>query len=249
MLVDLARGLVLGTSRYTLLAVLLLGLLLWRGSPLEGVPRLQSGRALVVLGLLAEVVGMASASWSIARVGLPVAVLGVALINGHPRAAVAVLAFGLVPIPGFVHGIASPDVESLLGSGAASVIGALGWTLEVGGPLLQYGGRRFELLATDTGLVTALACAEVGWYSAVRAGGAVRQAGLRAAGGAALGLLLQPVLLLFCVATLPLGWPQVGRFLLTDGPWLALAAAVLWYDFNFRHTRRQRSGPGACEVR
>jgi hypothetical protein len=245
-LVNLAREIAAGTSLYTLLAAQLLGLLLWRRSPSEGSRRPTLGGSLLVLGLLAEVVGIASASWSLARFGLPIAVLGVALISGHPRATVVVLAFGLVPVPDFVHGITSPELESLLGAAVAHAVGALGWPLEVGGPLLQYHGRRFELLAPDVGLLTALACAEVGWYSAVRRSADMRQAGLRAIAGAALGLLLQPVLLLLCVATLPLGWPAMGRFLLTHGPWLMLAAGVLCYEVqSWRIAGRERSRPAA----
>jgi hypothetical protein len=233
-LVEMASQFTADNSRYTLLAGLLLALALWLAPPNERRIRPNLGGTLLALGLLAEVFGIVSASSGIARVGLPVAALGVAFIDGRPRAAIVVLAFGLVPIPSFVHGITSPDLESLLGAAAARVLALLGLSIEVGGPLLRSGSGRLELLASDVGLVTALCCAGVGWYSAVRGGGNVRLAAVRALGGAALGLLLHAVLLLLCVATLAIGLPGLGRFLLTHGTWLALAAGVLWYELHSR---------------
>ncbi|MEZ4330513.1 MAG: hypothetical protein R3F35_02085 [Myxococcota bacterium] len=211
--------------RYVLLAVLLVALLVMgdHREP-ERPPRFGGGFGWtgLALGFAAQLVGAASASAFVANVGLPLSILGVALVLGRPRPEILLLSFGLVPIPGFVLALGSPGVESWIGERLASLLGALGRSVGGGGPLLLDQGRRFELFTVDVGVVTALCAAEYGWYRAVRAGRSfpviVQQAALSALGG----WLAQPLLLVVCVSTLPLGFPNVGRFILSFGPSIGL---------------------------
>jgi hypothetical protein len=216
-------------ERYTLLAPVLIGLLIHQNPQLRSETRPALGVAMLILGLVAQVVGIAGGSWSIARWGLPVAMLGVCLITGRPAVGVTALAFALVPVPGFIRMMGSPQIESLLGAASADFLGLLGVTIETGGPLLLHDGRRFELLGTDNGIATAIVLAEVGWYSAIRNAYSLMQGLTRTIGFGLLAVIVQPIAVLACVATLPLGVPEWGRFVLTHGIWLLLCAGALLY--------------------
>lgn len=215
--------------RYTLLALLLLGLLVARGAApgASAVRRTRSGAALVLLGGAAQLLGTAAASVFISHIGLAVSIFGLGLFVGWPPPATLVLAFGLIPVPGFVYAMGSPFVESTLGEAAGRILGLLGLPVEIGGPLLLSSAGRFELVATDSGLVTAICAAEVAWYFSVRRGESVTTGIQWAVRAAAVGLLTQPLLILLATASLPLGHPELGRFLLSHGVPIALALTVL----------------------
>jgi hypothetical protein len=216
-------------QRYTLLALLLLGLLLVRGAGPDGTAgrRPRVGMALVLLGWAAQLLGAAAASGFIAHVGLAVSIFGLSLFVGWPAPTTSVLAFGLIPVPGFVYAMGSPVVESALGEAAGLILGLVGLPVEAGGPLLQSSAGRFEIVATDAGLVTAICAAEVAWYGSRRRGDALTAGLLRTGRAAAMGFVLQPLLVVLAAASLPLGHPELGRFLLSHGVPIALAVAVL----------------------
>lgn len=215
-------------QRYVLLSLLLIGILLASGSRLRHGPQYPGvGVALLALGLMAEMLGIAAGSSLIARGGLPVAMSGVSLIVAGPDPRLLILAFGLVPLPDFLIHATSPGFESLLSAGAGWALELMGFHLKVGGPLLHYDGARFELQAADSGIVTAILLAEVGWYSALRADLATSQAVRRALGSALLAVVVQPLLILVCVATLVVGVPEPGRFVMTHGVAILLGLAVL----------------------
>lgn len=215
-------------QRYVLLPLVLIGLLLASGSRLRHGPHFPGvGIALLVLGLTAEMLGIAAGSWLIARWGLPVAMLGVSLLLAGPDPRILILTFGLVPLPDFLTHATSPGFESMLGTGAAWALDLLGFQLKAGGPLLHFDGARFELQAADSGIVTAVLLAEVGWYSALRADLGLSESIRRALGGALLAVVVQPILVFGCVATLVVGLPELGRFLLTYGVAIFLGVAVI----------------------
>ncbi len=225
-------------QRYVLLSVLLIGLLILRNSDSRfGNERPGIGVTLLVLGLAAQLIGIASGSWSIARVGLPVAMLGISLVTGKPDTKVVVLAFAAVPIPGLVFNATSPWLESILAVAAAKTLALAGIQLDVGGPLLQFDGARFEMLASDNGIVTAVLLGEVGWYFAIRAHRSFGQAAWQAICWALLAIVIQPLLVLLCIATLPLGVPHLGRFFLTFGVAILLVIIVLVVALLSRSSR------------
>lgn len=218
---NLARQLVLDPPhRYVLLALLLTGLLLTDEDRAPGASTgfgRAGGWSLLILGFVAQLVGVASASAFIANLGIPTALLGVGLILGRPRPETLILTFGLVPIPGFLLVMGSPGVESWLAERLASILGLLSGSVEAGGPLLTDRGRRFELFAVDAGYLTAVCAAEWGWYRAARAACPLPEIARRALTTALLGWLAQPVILVLCAATLTIGIPDLGRFLLSFG--------------------------------
>ena len=166
--------------RYILLPILLIGLLLRRDPRSHCETRPAAGPGLLIVGLVALVVGIAGGSWGIARIGLPVAMLGMTWVTGRPAVGVILLAFVCVPVPVFVEVMTSPRVESMWGEIGAGVLSRLGAELEVSGPLLRYHGERFELLPSDSGIVTAVVLGQVSWYLSLRAGRAFGQAVARA---------------------------------------------------------------------
>lgn len=214
-------------QRYTLLAPLLIGLLLRHDPASRCIRRIGAGIALLAVGLVAQSIGIAAGSWSIARVGLPFGVLGVALLTGRPSLAMAALVFWAIPVPSSVQFMASPEAESMLGAGAAEVLSWVGLKIDLGGPLLSFGGEHLELTATDNGIITASALSAVGWFVALRSGRSARSAALTAVCWATSVIVVQPIVVVLGVATLPLGVPELGRFLLTHGPCLALALLAL----------------------
>ena len=225
------------SNRYTLLALGLLALLLVRPAGDRRRPERWTGGILLALGSLVQLFGAAASSWSIARVGLPFAILGVGLILGRPAPSKLVLAFGLVPIPAFVYDLGSPAIESRFGELAGGVLAALGGAVEVGGPLLKSGGMRFELLVTDSGLVTAVCLAEFLWYRSVHERRSTQAAILRSAGAILCGFAVQPLLVVVATAALPLGFPELGRFLLSYGVPISLAAVALADAARWRRCR------------
>lgn len=214
-------------KRYVVLPILLMGLLLRKDPGSKSDTRTGLGRVLLLVGLAAQVTGIAASSWSLARIGLPVAMVGMAFITGRPAISVIVLAFALVPIPTFLQNLASPQVESILAKVSAGAYAWLGVDLEAHGPFVQQDGVRFQLVAADNGIVTLSVFVQLGWYLALRAGSALRESVARAARWGLLGIVLQPVFVLLCVAALPLGDRDLGRFCLTHGPWLVLGFGVI----------------------
>lgn len=215
--------------RYTLLALLLLGLLVARGGTSHGAPhrRPRSGLALVLLGWAAQLLGAAAASGFVAHVGLAFSILGLGLFVGRPAPTTLLLVLGLIPVPGFVYAMGSPVVESFLGEAVGRVLGLVGLPVEAGGPLLRSSAGRFEIVATDIGLVTAICAAQVAWYASLRRVESVATGFRSAVQAAAVGLLAQPLLVLLAAASLPLGHPELGRFLLSHGVPIVLAVVVI----------------------
>lgn len=216
------------------LLVLLLGTSGRSDAARGGVPHPRVGGGLLVLGFALQLVGAAAAAGFVAQLGMAVCILGLGLLLGRPSLALLLLCFGLVPVPAFVHVAASPNAESWLGEAMGTILRAIGAPVEGGGPLLLMDGRRFELVGTDAGLVTALCAAEYAWYAGACRGLELAQLVRRALAAAAVAVALQPILVLVCVATLPLGRPELGRFVLTHGVPLGLAGWAIFRRFGAR---------------
>lgn len=231
-LINLVEGLrAYPADRYTLLVPLGLGLHALRArrareaveSAPAPAPRVGLGTALIAAGLIVELLGVASASWGIARLGLPLAALGVALRLGAPSPLFAVTVFGAIPLPSFVQYAASPEIETAIGGALAAVFSAFGVVLESRGALLYAEGVRFELLATDSGLLTAASLFLGGWFSGLRARLALPRLLRRATGTAALALILHPLLLSIAAALLAAGAADAARTFLTHGATVGVA--------------------------
>jgi hypothetical protein len=210
----------------TLLAPLLIALCVWRGSAPAESPR-RAGSLLIAAGLLLEVCGIALRTWTIAWLGFPVAVLGMSLWQGRPSWRVAVLAFGLVPIPESLRAAASPAPESALLAGACAVWHAFGVAFSCTGPVARLGDRHLELVADDVGWTLAPLLAQLGWFAAVNARAstprALRTALLFAAGT----LVIAPLAVGVALGLLAAASPTAARAWLSPGVWIACSGVVL----------------------
>ena len=214
-------------QRTSVLAWLLIALLASRpGGSVSAAPHPRFGWPLLVLGFSAQLMGAAAAAGFIAQIGIAIGIVGVGLILGRPAVPVLLLSFGLVPLPVFLHGIASPHAESLLGTLAGRILTGLGASVGAAGSLLTANGRRFELVGSDAGLVTAVCAAQYAWYTGVLRAQPLGALVVRAAAAGVIGLVLQPALVLACVASLAVGVPELGRFVLSYGVAIGLGLAA-----------------------
>jgi hypothetical protein len=212
----------------TLVAPLFIGICLWRGQVPPEPPR-RAGTALIVAGLLLELIGIALRIWTVAWIGFPVAVLGMALWRGRPSWKIAVLAFGLVPIPESIRGIHTPTPETAVLSAACSAWRAVGVAFSCTGPVARFGDRRLELGPDDIGWTLAPLLAQLGWFLAVTGRGSAPRALLTALGFAAAALVIAPIAIAAALGLLALGSEAVARAWLAPGLWVAcVCAALLW---------------------
>lgn len=240
-LVDLARNLAADPrDLYTLLSPLLIGLVLVRGAGRRERGRFRGGLPLVGLGLALEVLGIVAASWSIARLGLPVAAFGLARATGC-SGRVAALSFAAIPLPAFVLATGSPRIEGGLAEIGTSLLAGAGLALSARGPLVCHGADCLELLSSDAGLVTAVMLAQLGWYSALREAGDLPEAALRAVRWLPWVLVVQPVAVLIALLATAVGLPDLGRAWLSYGVVALLAAGGIYAVERTQRTPRSAS--------
>ena len=190
---DFARGFRAGYSpASTLLAPILIGVCVGRGAAIAEPPR-RAGAALIAAGLLLELIGIALRTWTFAWLGFPIAAVGLSLWIGRPSWRVAVLAFGLVPVPVSLEIAYTPAPETALLTGACAAWRALGVVFSCLGPVARLGDRHLELEPRDAGSTLAAVLAQLGWFTAVISGGSGRCALRRALAFAASVAVLQPL--------------------------------------------------------
>jgi len=160
-----------GAQSAPLVAAVLLIATSWRdaaapfaSSPPRGPWSRGSALALLAGGLVLELLGLAADAATLARAGLPVAVVGLAGWLGAPRRPVALLALWLVPLPVSLLAVTSPELESLWAQLAAGFLRAVGIDVEGGGSLLRASGAVLSLAAADGGGTYAHLLACLGWY-------------------------------------------------------------------------------------
>ncbi len=214
-------------DRYVLVAAVLIGLSLRSGAEIpRSTPLPALGIGMLLAAVLVELLGIAIGSWWFARLAIPVAVCGLALGGGTLSPRVALLAFGLIPVPNFIVTLGTPEVESALARWLAGAVGGL-VAIEPAGPLLHGAGGRLELQPHDDPLRLALVLAMLGWYAALRRGEPWPRGLARALAFAGGSLVLQPLALLLAVGLLAAGAPDAAALWLRSGAWLAVAAIGL----------------------
>lgn len=227
---DLASQLaLLPEDRVTLLAPLLLLLAIrheWDSPPAAG---RRDGLLAILVGGALEIVGIAGESWSIARLGLPVAALGLARWRGAPRPVVMALALFAIPPPHSVISLTSPALESALARAAAALLAGAGLPVQAVGPVLGTAHDSIHLAPHQGGATLAVAIAGMGWYAAVRAGAGFGTAALQASLAALLALPLQLGALLVTGALVGLGRPELGEFWLRNLAWIVVSGLGLFW--------------------
>jgi hypothetical protein len=213
----------------TLVAPVLFVVSLWRGRVPDEPPR-RAGAALIAAGLALELVGIALRTWTIAWLGFPVAVIGLALWLGRPSWRIAVLALGLVAVPESLRAAATPAPETALLSGTCAVWRALGVAFSCTGPVARLGERHLELASDDVGWTLAPLLAQLGWFGAVNAGHGTARALRSALAFAAATLAISPLAIAVALGLVAAGSPSAARAWLTPGVWLSCSAAVLCWS-------------------
>ncbi|HEX5068208.1 MAG TPA: archaeosortase/exosortase family protein [Myxococcota bacterium] len=222
-LVDLARNWVAEpTDRVVLIAPLLLLLALRRGTANGRAGSGLAAGSAIAIGIALELLGLLSETRSIARIGLPIAALGVAGWNGRPALAVAALVFFAIPIPDTLLLLASPALESAVVEAAGSILQGLGASVQAHGSSLVASGGRINLHPMDGGATLAIVLGALGWYSAARLGEGVRRCGRRAALLCLLALPLQVLVVVVTGALLAAGHLDASRFWLRHGAWITV---------------------------
>jgi hypothetical protein len=226
-LAEFARGFADGsTPPSTLLAPALIAVWVWRRAAPAEPPR-AAGAALIAMGLLCELAGIALRTWTLEWLGFPIAVTGMALWLGRPSWRVAVLAFGLVPVPVSLEAAFTPAPETALLSAACAAWRAVALPLSCIGPIAHLGERHLELGAGDAGFALAWVLAQLGWFLAVcRGAGGVRALSAALAGAAAV-LIVQPLAVAVAVGLFAAGSAPAALAWLSPGVWLACAAGTL----------------------
>jgi hypothetical protein len=197
----------------------------------RALPRRGWAQALLVIGLVIELVGLAGGSPGIARLGLPVSVVGVALWTGAPSVKTAVLTFWALPIPITVYGLTTPNLESAYAQLGAACGVMLGAELHASGPLVRTGVDRLELDSFNSGIQLAFVATELAWYAAVRNGTSVPKALGRMVCVALAALPLQVLAVLAAMALLVAGAPEGANFWLDHGVWLLTAIlGIVWIE-------------------
>ena len=169
-LVDLARSLGRVDGRLAILVAPVLTVLATRAQSTPAPIRTRPGVLLIGAGLAFELVGIALTSSTIARVGLPVAALGLGCLVGRPGPRQLALLCFVVPIPISVTSLTTPWLESTYADICVSLLhGVLGLDISASGPLLSSGPSTLELYASDSGIRLAYVLAALGWLAGVLA--------------------------------------------------------------------------------
>jgi hypothetical protein len=214
----------------TLAAPILIAICLWLGADTIERPR-TGGAGLIAAGLLLELMGIALEIWTVAWLGFPVAVIGLALWLGRPSWRVAVLALGLVAIPESLRIAGSPGPESALLSGVCAAWHALGVDFSCIGPVARFADRRLELQPSDVGWTLAPLLAQLGWFCAVIDGASGLRAPRRAAAFAAAVVVVQPLAIGLALGLLIVSSGQMASAWLSHGVWIACTLGALAVTF------------------
>lgn len=210
-------------------SVVLGPLWLWRAERCAGGPSAPAppllGRLLIVAALGLELVGLAGDVVFAARLAIPTAVLGMALLTGRPVPQNAILLFWMVPIPTALHLLGTPALESAVARAGAWPWQLLGVDLSVAGPLVRMGGARLEITPFHDGLHLAVLLAGLGWFAAVRRGAGFGGAARLAAGSALLAIPGQWAATVLATGLLAAGLGGAAEWVLEMGVGLAAAVA------------------------
>jgi hypothetical protein len=224
----------------TLLAPVLIALCFWHGKAGEQEPR-RIGAMWIAAGLLLELTGLAARTFTVAWLGFPVAVLGMALWLGSPSWRVAVLAFGLVPPPVSLQLTFSPTLETALLSAACAVWRSVGLAVSCSGPEAQLGAHRLGLGAEHVGWILVPVFVQLGWFVAICAESSTGRALRTALAFGVAALVVQPLAIVIALGLLAVSTPVVAGGWLSHGVWLLGAACVLVGSMRSRASRARSS--------
>ncbi len=219
-------------ARYSLIfaALLLIESLRRKGTG----TRHASGYVLVTFGLLWISLGIFGGEEFIrfARPGIPLSILGLALVLGHPPVEVALLSIWTIPAPTAVLNILSPQGESLLLMTAAMPLSLLGHPSTLEGGTVSFALGALVLGREDSGLVLVTVLSGLGWWVAIRREATLSGCVRSAICWAPLGIPLQWLAVFMAVALTAAGRPEWAAGLLAHGIWVCTSIIVLAVIFH-----------------
>ena len=225
--------------------VLPLGLIFWaRGISCPSHPRPILGTSFVLMGLTLEIVGILAETWTVARLGGPIGLIGMAMRLGNPSPRLLTLLFFAVPIPTFVMQLTSPQLESFYASVVSHGLAeGLGLAVTSSGPLIIAPSQSLELTAPDAGWQTAYLLVAGLWTLTLVRGWSISRGILL---GVAL-LLTVPPLQMGAVGVAGLllisGLPDWGTAWLRWGFYLTLFVLALFFFRGWRPARKDPASP------
>lgn len=209
------------------------------GRPADPPRRLQ-GFAFLAAGLLVQMGALAAGPESLARVGLALGLLGLALLLGRPPLRLALLFLALVPVPFALQRALDPLLRAPLETAAAAVASGLGPATEAAALGLSQGERFLRIHPPDLGLPLMALLAAAAWACASRLQVAPGRAlGASIAAGAAGGFGIQLAGLVAAALLLAsLGEEPARRFLEQAPPLFAAVLAVGGLELTRRRAER-----------
>ena len=191
-------------------------------------PRCRNGYVLLTLSLVLEVVLSQGGFTRMARVAIPLALLGSCRAFGLTSTRTALLGIWFVPVPSMLNqSFASHGaLDALMSIGVTAIsplapIDAMG--MELNGPTAS-----LTLSHVDAGLPLVALLSGLAWYTASREQLSWRSTLIRVFGWGGLGLPLQAIIVLWACLGVAMGHPTAARFALEGGVAVATAAALLW---------------------
>ena len=199
--------------------------------PRDARPRRGWAKILLIAGLLIELIGLGGGSPGVARLGLPISVVGLSLWTGAPPLMTSLLAFWAIPLPGSFFGLTTPGLESAYARFGAAAINALGADLSASGPLIRSGAEHLALDPYHSGIHLVFMTTLLAWYASARNGLAPRAAIARTAMAALVAIPLQLLAILIAIGLLLAGLRDLANFWLDDGLWLLTAIlGIVWIE-------------------
>jgi hypothetical protein len=191
--------------------------------------------ALLVLASAFELLGILGGAATLSRISVPLAILGISRLVGHPGWATALLSIWLVSIPVSLLAPLNTALEHGAARFIASVAGLLAPDASAVGPLVRAGGRMLDVQASDAGLHLAQLLALGGWYGAALRGAPLASVLRASALWALLALALQPLFLSLAALVLVTLGPAAARALLEFAlPALVIVTMLALAERSFR---------------
>lgn len=235
-LTDLARHLAAEPwARYVLLFPLLLARCARRERWDASSARM--GAALLVIGLVVELLAVGGGVVRLGRLGLPLVVIGLSRAFGLFSLRTALLALWWVPLPHALVSLCSPALETAWLHLVAWPLDLIGAEIRVEAALARAGGAVLALSGPDGGLPLAALLSGIGWYTAARLGDGLWRCLRRSASWALLAFPLQVAVLGLAAAGLLLGASGASLQLFLELFWIPVAVGGLL--LGERHVRRR----------
>lgn len=210
------------------------------------------GHAALVAAVALELFAVRVDAVRLARPALPLALIGLCRAQGLASLRTAVLACWIVPLPNFLRGALSPQLETHLAALAAVPFRWAGSAVEVEAGRVALGEAGLALGSADAGLALVALLAGLGWYASLRSPGTCWRSLRAALLWGALGIPLQLLALQVALVVTSLGAPGGARTLL-DHAWIAVAAAgVVWAERRVPDPpagRAEGAGPHGAHAR